>query len=131
MTPITLLDTPMLCCGMMQGHGFSSDALSGKRYSTLFRREVSTYRPSTKDDYKQRLQYLIDQSGKYHRNCAMIVLSEAQGLVKEVAEELGFKTIQTFFNPNSNNLCYIMTYLHFDGSNEYLDEWEDDEEGDD
>ena len=125
-------DAPMNCCGMIQGYGFNESFPTGKTkkvrnwgggYGDGWS-EYPEYRMATKEDQKTRLQQLIDTSRDNQRNCVMIVLADGQGEAIEAAKEMGFQTIQTFWNPNSGNNCYIMTYLHFGSYDDYEDEWE-------
>lgn len=127
---LKLLDFPMDCCGMMQGSGFSEQVLEGTQFNKYWNKQLPVYRHPTKEDWKQRLEYLIDKSEGNRRNCAMIVLSADQKEIIAVAEESGFKIIQEFFNPNSNNMCYIMTYLHFANEKDYDDAWKEEDEED-
>lgn len=123
-------DAPMRCCGLIEGYGFDEAVVTGEKkqvqdyFSTGGSRTVSVTRPPTQQDTEDRLTELIRQSSYNQRNCVMIVLSDDQKSHIEVAERLGFRKIQSFWNPNSGNNCHIMTYLNYESSDDYDGEWD-------
>lgn len=81
------VDTPMECCGLMEAHSFPP--YSASRLHEEFRE--------------------VKAEAKYNqRACLLITLSSEQPTQKQIAEEEGFKVIHEFYNPRSQNRCYIM-----------------------
>lgn len=114
-----IVTSALSCCGLVTAEGFGKHLFENKRY----------YFPKEKD-WKKDFQNILDEQADGPYNCALIVLSSDQVIVKEIAEANGFKTIQEFFNPNSGNQCYIMTRIENE-SKEYWEEKDCEEEEED
>lgn len=120
-------DAPLRCCGLMTGEGFHDSVIdTSRKIPHPWRKNEFTHgaRVTTVEDHTNALQKLINESKSCQRNCVMIVLSSAQTNEKTAAEKMGFKVIQEFWNPNSGNLVYIMTYLHYADHDSYDGDWD-------
>lgn len=117
-----IIDSPMSCCGMVIASGFN-EAVFPNWPDTSMARWANTA------DTEKRFQELQRTANESNRSCQLIVLSDAQRDEIEVAKKQGFKTIETFYNPNSGNYVHIMTKVAWQNRSDYHGD-DDDEDND-
>lgn len=114
-------DYPMKCCGMVQASGFNVSDLRGTgvriHHEGL---EQWTERYATDEDWINYFKQIEEHQLKHRRNLAMITLSEYnQHKAMEIAERLGYKMIQRFYNPNSGFHVRMYTKVLWETLEEY------------
>lgn len=115
-------DYPMKCCGMVQAFGFNSYDVptTGVRIHEEGTRFQWSERYSTDEDWINYFKQIEEHQLKHRRNLAMITLSEySQQKAIEIAERLGYKMIQKFWNPNSGFHVRIYTKVLWETPEEY------------
>lgn len=116
-------DYPMKCCGMVQAFGFNhwdNIPSTGIRIHNEGTPDQWSERYTTDEDWITYFKQIEDHQYKHRRNLAMITLSEAtQKKAIEIAERLGYKMIQKFWNPNSGFHVRIYTKVLWETPDEY------------
>lgn len=109
-------ENPLACCGLVTAKYITCEVREYKKdtvhpYTKAVGYWASRY--ATEDDIKERLVRLKNTTESDCRSCCLILLSSEQEDAIRVALSEGFKVIHEFWNPNSGNMCYMLTHTQY------------------